>query len=257
MGCCIASKWNGAYPMVGLAVFSFVSLGCKYNKSRKTAAEKSHLVKTILFCFAAFVAVPAAIYTASFIPVIRAESFADYFDQLWGYQLHMYNYHANLEAEHFFSSMWYSWPFSIKPIWYAISESGNMASTISAFGNPIIWVLTPFASLYCLAVGIKNRKLSHLFVALGYLASYLPWVMVSRLCFIYHYFPCAVFGITAMAIVAADIVKTRPEFRKTVWIYLGVCALLFIIFIPVTSGLPAPKEYIDALEIMPLWYFVN
>ncbi len=257
MGCCIASKWNGAYPMVGLAVFFFVSLIRKYSRSGKTDAEKRHLVKTILFCFMAFVAVPVTIYAASFIPVIRAENFADYFDQLWRYQLHMYNYHANLEAEHFFSSMWYTWPFSIKPIWYAISESGNMVSTISAFGNPIIWVLTPFASLYCLAVGIKNKKLSHLFVALGYLASYLPWVMVSRLCFIYHYFPCAVFGIIAMAISAADLVKARPKMKNNVWIYIAACAVLFIIFLPVTSGIRTPKGYIESLEIMSQWFFVN
>ena len=257
MGCCVASKWNGAYPMVGLAVFLFISLFCKYRSSEKTDADKTRAVKTILFCFIAFVAVPAAIYTASFIPVIKADSLADYLYQFVQYQKHMFDYHANLEAEHFFSSMWYTWPFSIKPIWYAISESGNMVSTISAFGNPVIWALTPFAALYCLVAGVKGKKLSHLFVALGWLSSYLPWVMVSRLCFIYHYFPCAVFGIAAMAMAAADLVKIRPKFKNAVWIYVGLCAVLFVIFLPVTSGIPTPKWYIEALEILPQWYFVN
>ena len=257
MGCCVASKWNGAYPMAGLALFFFVSLWFKYRNSDKTAAEKTHIANTILFCFAVFLALPLVIYAASFIPVIHADSFKDYLYQLWQYQVHMFNYHSNLEAEHFFSSMWYTWPFSIKPVWYAISESGSMASSISAFGNPIIWVLTPFASIYCLAKGIKKRSIAPLAVGLGWLTSYLPWVMVSRLCFIYHYFPCAVFGIAAMAIAFADITKKWPKAKKAVWIYIAVCAVLFMIFLPVTSGISAPKEYIEALEILPQWYFVN
>ena len=243
--------------MVGLALFFFISLWFKYKNSGKTAAEKAHIVKTILFCFAVFVALPLVIYAASFIPVIHADGLKDYMYQLWQYQVHMFNYHSKLEAEHFFSSMWYTWPFSIKPVWYAISESGSMASSISAFGNPIIWVLTPFASIYCLAKGIKKRSIAPLAVGLGWLTSYLPWVMVSRLCFIYHYFPCAVFGIAAMAIAFADITKKWPKAKKAVWIYIAVCAVLFMIFLPVTSGISAPKEYIEALEILPQWYFVN
>ncbi len=257
MGCCVASKWNGAYPMVGLALFFFIRLFGKYRSSKMDAQARSYAVKTILMCFVFFVAVPVLIYCASFIPVIHADGFGDYINQLWEYQKHMFDYHANLEAEHFFSSMWYTWPFSIKPIWYAVSETGNMVSTISAFGNPLIWLLTPFAAVYCLVCGIKDKATGHLFVALGYLASYLPWVMVSRLCFIYHYFPCAVFGITAMAIAAADLVHRLPKSKKAVWIYIGICAAMFLIFLPVTSGISAPKGYIEALEIMPQWYFVN
>ena len=257
MGCAVASKWNGAYPMVGLAVFFFVSLAGKYLSSGKTESDRKHIVKTILLCFVFFVAVPVAIYAASYIPVLHCDSMGEYFRQLWGYQLHMFDYHSNLEAEHFFSSMWYTWPFNIKPIWYAISESGSMASSISAFGNPIIWVLTPFAAVYTLVKGIKNRNTAYLLVAFGYLASYLPWVMVSRLCFIYHYFPCAMFGIAAMAMAAADIVKSKPQFKKLLWGYLVLCAVLFLVFLPVTSGIDTPARYLEWLEFMPQWYFVN
>jgi dolichyl-phosphate-mannose--protein O-mannosyl transferase len=132
-----------------------------------------------------------------------------------------------------------------------------MVSTISAFGNPIVWVVTPFASLYCLWQGIRRKKLFHLFVALGWLSSYLPWVMVTRLCFIYHYFPCAMFGIVAMAMMATDAVNRWPEFKKYMWVYIALCAVMFVIFLPVTTGITTPKAYIEALEIMPQWYFVN
>ena len=257
MGCAVASKWNGAYPMVALAVLFFISLGVKYFGSEKTKADKALAVKTLLLCCVFFVIVPIAIYALSFIPVIHAENFADYMDQLWGYQKHMFDYHANLEAEHFFSSMWYTWPACIKPIWYAITDVGTAASSISAFGSPAIWIFTPFAALYCIFKGIKNKEVPYLFAGLGWLSSYAPWVMVTRLCFIYHYFPCAVFGIAAMALAANDICRAKPQMKKAVGIYLTVCLVLFVMFLPVTTGIPVPKAYLDFLEFMPQWHFVN
>ena len=75
MGCSIASKWNGAYPMVGLALFFFISLIYKFKNSEKSSADKKYVLQTVLFCFAAFVAVPVAVYTLSFIPVIKYISY--------------------------------------------------------------------------------------------------------------------------------------------------------------------------------------
>lgn len=257
MGCAVASKWNGAYPMVALAVLFFISLGVKYSGSEKTKADKALAVKTLLLCCVFFVVVPVVIYSLSFIPVIHAENLADYVGQLWRYQKHMFDYHANLEAEHFFSSMWYTWPACIKPIWYSITEIGTSASSISAFGNPAIWIFTPVAALYCIFKGIKNKEVPYLFAGLGWLSAYAPWVMVTRLCFIYHYFPCAVFGIVAMALAVKDICCAKPQMKKAVGIYLAVCLVLFVMFLPVTTGIPAPKAYLDFLEFMPQWHFVN
>ena len=257
MGCAVASKWNGAYPMVALAVLFFISFAGKYIGSEKTAADKKLAVKTILLCCVFFVAVPVVIYTASFIPVIHTDSFGDYMHQFINYQTHMYNYHANLEAEHFFSSMWYTWPVCIKPIWYAITDLGTAASSISAFGNPAVWVLTPIAALYCIFKGIKSKEVPYLFAGFGWLSSYLPWVMVTRLCFIYHYFPCAVFGIVAIALAVKDICRAKPQFKAVAGVYLALCLVLFVMFLPVTTGMPVAKEYLDFLEFLPQWHFVN
>ena len=43
----------------------------------------------------------------------------------------------------------------------------------------------------------------------------------------------------------------------TVGIYLAICLVLFVMFLPVTTGIPAPKAYLDFLEFMPQWHFVN
>ena len=258
MGCAVSCKWNGAYPMVALAVFFFISLALKFRNSAKTKTDKAYAAKTTALCFVFFVAVPVCIYALSYLPVIHAYTAKDYLRQLWGYQTHMYRYHSTLEAEHFFSSEWYTWPFSIKPIWYSINTLKNgWYSSISAFGNPLVWAATPFASLYCMYKGIKDKKMPHIIVAMAWLASYLPWVTVSRLCFIYHYFPCAVFGIVAVALCIRDITDNRPKAEKAVWVYIAVCCVLFVVFLPVTTGLGAPRKYLEFLEILPQWYFIN
>ena len=258
MGCAVASKWNGAYPMVALAVVFFVILVQKYKNSGREKADRIYVAKTILLCFVVFAALPLVIYTLSYIPVINSHTAADYFRQLWGYQTHMYNYHANLEAEHFFSSMWYTWPLCLKPIWYSVANTANgWVSTISAFGNPFVWIVTPFAAVYCLYKGIRTRQNQYFVPSLAYFASYIPWIAVTRLCFIYHYFPCAMFGIVCVAMMIKDVLCSKPQSKKFVMAYIALCLVLFVVFLPVTTGWPAPKGYIEFLEFLPDWYFVN
>ena len=258
MGCAVASKWNGAYPMTALAVIFFICLAAKYRNSPREKAHIAYTAKTLLFCCAAFIAVPLGIYLASHTAVISAHTFNDFIRQFISWQQNMYNYHAHLEAEHFFSSVWYTWPFNIKPIWYSVSSVQNgWTSSISAFGNPLIWIFTPFAAGYCLFAGIKSKKEQYLFVSLGYLASYIPWIAVSRLCFIYHYFPCAMFGIVCMAMTFRDIAERRPCAKKVAAVYLALCLAAFVVFLPVTTGFAAPAKYIDFLEFLPQWHFIN
>ncbi|MBR5251805.1 MAG: glycosyltransferase family 39 protein [Oscillospiraceae bacterium] len=258
MACAVASKWNGAYPMVALAVFFFISLYTKYKNSAKTRRDRNYVLRTLAFCVIAFVSVPVVIYTLCYIPVVKAEGIGDFLSQVIRCQGDMYRYHANLEAEHFFSSMWYSWPLCLKPMWYSVANLSNgWISTISAFGNPLVWIATPVAAVCCLYEGIRNKKYLHLLVGMGYIASYLPWMFVTRLCFIYHYFPCAMFGIVAIALVLENLTQKSPAAKKYITVYLAACAVLFVVFLPVTTGWGASYEYIQFLELLPEWFFVN
>ena len=65
------------------------------------------------------------------------------------------------------------------------------------------------------------------------------------------------FGIVAMALAAKDIVQAKPQFKKAVWFYLALCCILFVMFLPVTTGAWVPKEYLNFLEFLPDWHFVN
>ncbi|MEG0091152.1 MAG: phospholipid carrier-dependent glycosyltransferase, partial [Oscillospiraceae bacterium] len=182
MACAVATKWNGAYSMVGLALFFFISLYEKYKSSARDKLCRARVAKTILFCFVAFVGIPVVIYILTFIPVVHTTGIFNYLKEVWRCQVNMFNYHSTLVAEHFFSSLWYTWPFTVKPIWYSITMlPQGMASSISAFGNPLIWWLTPFATVAAGVLAYRKKDSRLWLIVLGFVFSLLPWVFVKRL----------------------------------------------------------------------------
>ena len=260
MGCAIAVKWNGAYGAVGLAVFFFVSLAIKYKACADNIPENRQLagkqaVLTCLWCVFAFVVLPFAIYFASFAPVFRSEGAAAVIKEFIIYQKNMFSYHSNLEAEHFFSSMWYTWPFILKPIWYSVTRTGDAVSSISAFGNPAVWLPMVLCMVRVLFRTVKNKDKKGFFILTGYLSCYLPWVLVTRLAFIYHYFPATVFGVLAIGYCSKMLLEKSEKSGKYLAVYAAAVFICFMIFFPVISGVPASRTYVDALELLPTWYF--
>ena len=258
MGCAIAVKWNGAYGVIGLAIYFFVSLFIKNRDYVAQGGDKKEGIRKSAFvcmwCVVCFVILPCTVYFASFAPVLYTEGVKQTVRTFINKQIHMFNYHSKLVAEHFFSSPWYTWPVIIKPIWYSVSRFGDKVSSISAFGNPAVWLPMIPALLYTLYKGAKEKDRSVTVIVLGYLGCLLPWVAVTRLAFIYHYFPATVFGVLAIGQVINRLLKNKKA-EKYIWIYPLTVFALFIVFFPVISGLPASATYVDALELLDSWYF--
>ena len=258
MGCAIAVKWNGAYGVIGLAAYFFVALFIKNRDyitlggDKKEAIKKSALI--CLWCVICFIIIPCGVYFASFAPVLYTEGVKQTVQTFINKQIQMFNYHSQLVAEHFFSSLWYTWPVIIKPIWYSVSRFGHKVSSISAFGNPAVWLPMLPALIYVLYKGAKEKDRSVPAIVLGYLGCLLPWVAITRLTFIYHYFPATVFGTLAIGYVINQLLKNKKA-EKHIWVYPAVVFALFVIFFPVISGLPASANYVDALELLDTWYF--
>lgn len=259
MGCAVAVKWNGAYCAIGLAGYFFFSLWCKYkdyvNRGNPAAEGAKKAAITCGWCVVRFVIVPCLVYFASFAPVLYTDGAAQTFNAFVNSQIHMFRYHSQLVAEHFFSSPWYTWPVIVKPVWYASSRFGDMAASIAAFGNPAVWLGMIFALVYTAVNGIKKKDRSAFMPVVGYLTAFLPWMAVTRLAFIYHYFPATVFGILAIGYMIKDIANKKPRAEKYICIYMAAVVVLFVIYFPVISGLPASGDYLNRLEILPTWYF--
>ena len=181
----------------------------------------------------------------------------------------MFSYHSTLQAEHYFASPWYEWPFAIRPIWYFAQDNWNGYSTISSFGNPLLW----WGCLPALAAAAylwwKERPRWAAVVLAGFGSVYLPWVLVPRLTFIYHYFTAVPFLVVALCGVFSLLYEKGPFARRLTFpgglecqgatlllaAFAAGCLLLFAVYFPVLSGAPTTREYADALELFDSWYF--
>ena len=113
---------------------------------------------------------------------------------MWDNQEFMFTFHSTLDSTHPYSSKWYEWPIMVRPILYSAQVIGGYAYTgISAFGNPMVWWAGIPAFLFMLYLSLKKHDKYAGFLCISYLAQYLPWALISRYTFIYHYFPSVPF----------------------------------------------------------------
>ncbi|MBQ8637276.1 MAG: glycosyltransferase family 39 protein [Clostridia bacterium] len=243
----IASKWTGAYAGAGLAIIFFANLLSHYkeykNGNLKAAIFPERAKTLVLFCIGAFVIIPVIIYMLSYIPFLRTEGVG--IKGIWDNQIDMYKYHSTLKSEHSFSSPWYQWPIIYRPVWYYSSEiSETMRGGISAMGNPLVWWAGIPAFFYTAYLAIRKRDKTAIFLSISYLAQLLPWVLVSRVTFIYHYFPCVPFVVLMLAFSADKLLGNSKKAKTAMALYLVGTVVLFVMFYPVLSGYPVSMDYV-------------
>ncbi len=264
MGLAIASKVTGVYAAVGLAVIFFADLYHRYKEYRYACSDpegttngithssvmrkfRPNTIKTILFCVLVFIVIPFIIYTLSYIPFIdKYGPSQGLVARMWKNQGDMFEYHANLNATHSFSSTWYQWPIIWRPIWYfSRNISPTMAEGISSFGNPLIWwagIPAFFGTIYY-AFRDKDRKGA--FLIIGYIAQYLPWMLVTRCTFIYHYFPSVPFVVLMVAYCIYHLMTKHKVLKPWIITFVVACVVLFFMFYPVLSGMTINKWYVN------------
>ena len=242
-----ACKWTSIYAGAGLAVLLFGSLIARYIEYVRVRAagsdeEKAKVeeywaltLRTLLWCCLFFLVIPFVVYFASYAPYYRYEAGqnAQYglkgmFDTFGKYQEFMYSYHSNLKATHPYQSSWYSWPFTLKPMWYFYNSNlnGDAVSTMSASGNPAVWWVSSIVSAVVLGLRLTNRikpdrALQIFFV--GVLANYLPWVLVTRCTFIYHFFATVPFILMTSVYGLQKLEKKYPDIGFVKWVWVGFC----------------------------------
>ena len=89
------------------------------------------------------------------------------------------------------------------------------------------------AVLGCAAACRRDKKA--LFILLGYLAQLLPWVLVPRLTFAYHYFPCTLFLTLALGY-CFESIESRSGQKWQLTAFAAASLGLFAAFYPVLSG---------------------
>lgn len=265
MGFSWACKWTGIYSAAGLCVLFFVQMYKRYTEYRYavmnpngTTQGISHAYirknfrpmfwKTIGFCCIFFILVPMMIYILSYIP------FSDGTDRgliakVIASQKTMYDYHSSLDATHPYSSTWYQWPVMYRPMWYYSGTLGDLREGISAFGNPLVWWAGIPAAFYMIYLLFREKDRNAGFLLVGYLSQYAPWFLVSRVVFIYHYFPSVSFVTVMLGYGLYRLANWQEAWKKQckigIYVYVAIAIGLFVLFYPVLSGLAIQPEYAE------------
>ena len=249
-----ACKWICLYAGAGLAV-----LWCSHWIWRFSSANQSErkalvpaLIRNILFCLLYFIVLPCLIYYLSYLPYGKAKGFPafsrPYTRMVLENQSFMYSYHANVLAEHPYSSRWYQWILDIRPILYYVEylPEGKRIS-VAAFVNPLIcWGgLITLPILLWTAIGRRDR--TAVFLIIAYLAELIPWMFIRRITFAYHYFAAAVFLIPCLCYVFRLMERSSRLARIMTIVFTVLSVFLFVLFFPVLNGLPVAHETAKAL----------
>lgn len=276
LGC--ATKWICIYAGVGLAVLFFWTMARRYMeyrhamggmrafapKERRIAQQAvknfwHDAIVTCLWCCVFFIAVPLVVYYFSYYWQLKPDG-AFNVKAVVELQKTMLGYHGGLaDDDHFFRSPWYEWPLIVKPMWYYSGTDfvqEGYISSISCMGNPAVWWGGLIGLIYVLVKWVRSgcRDRQSLVLLIGFASQYMPWVLVPRSTFIYHYFASVPFIIACAAMMIQDIERrNRALARQIAGVWIGAAAVLCAAFYPLMSGTPIPLAYAKYLRWFN-WY---
>jgi dolichyl-phosphate-mannose--protein O-mannosyl transferase len=173
----------------------------------------------------------------------------DFLKLVWENQKFMFSYHSKLVAEHPYSSEWWKWIIDLRPILYYLQNySDGTKSTFAAFGNPVVWWTGIGAMIAMVIAVLKRRDKLALLILIGYISQLFPWIIISRIAFIYHYFPNVIFIVLGISYMFNDLCESRRNKLSASVPLLTICALvLFGMFYPVLTGAKVNAWYPDSL----------
>jgi dolichyl-phosphate-mannose-protein mannosyltransferase len=200
-----------------------------------------------------FVFLPLLVYILSYLPWVQQ---GNAIGALPGLQQAIWRYHADLQAEHPYFSKWYTWPWLYRPTWYYFHQEGNTVAGIVALGNPVIWWVSVFVSLWATARALAPRLVERdvpelhlrledprlLFAGLGFFFLYLPWGLSPRTLNYGHY----LFEAIPYACMSLGFLLDRHWNGRAAWAargYVGLCAVAFLFFLPFLVALPVPTAW--------------
>jgi dolichyl-phosphate-mannose--protein O-mannosyl transferase len=166
------------------------------------------------------------------------------------------------------------------PRWFDVSYlPNNVVSTITVFGNPIVWwigfglmlVLTERAVhgrqlVAALRSRISNSSASKIisiraqgwdipaiFITVVFFFSWLPYVFIGRATYIYHFYLSVPLLCLAITYFINKYWHTREGKIAAIAIFAGAVAL-FVLFYPAISGSPVSTSFIRTyLKWFPSW----
>ena len=244
-GMAVSVKWSAFTGGLVLAIIYFIDI-FKNHRSFLKSCLKGTL---------SFIIIPLILYTSIyFIYPKNRVNYTDTISNIVSQNIEMYDYHHNVNEDHPFSSKFYTWPISYKPVWYYVNYyENNKRGTISGVGNIIIWWLSVLIIPYVIYKCIKKDKI-FIFLSITILSLFLPYIVIGRVMFLYHFYPTVPFIILLVTAFFKSIEKHKNS-KIITNIYMLLVITFFILYYPVVSGMPTSNNYLDNLKILKTWIF--
>lgn len=270
LGSCISIKWNGLCFLLGLYILIilvylyqgyFAQDQIKHSENIKSFFYENLLKFKPIQLLIFLVIIPIFTYIVWWIPhlILNPE-----FGLIEVHQK-IFNYHESLGHKkdiHPYCSEWYTWLWMARPIAYyyqQVTENGKkLIYDVHAIGNPILWWLSTFSlipfTLFFINRSIRffQQKLRHIqqfwfasYLIINYGVNFLPWAMIKRCVFLYHYMGALVFSFMTLAWLLEMWLKSEISFLRQLAISLMILILVgFLFWLPFYLGLPLlPFEY--------------
>ncbi|MBI3255753.1 MAG: phospholipid carrier-dependent glycosyltransferase [Candidatus Andersenbacteria bacterium] len=166
------------------------------------------------------------------------------------------NYH--LSATHAYSSMWWTWPVMVRPIFYWQGQGALMYF----LGNPVMWWGALCLLLICMtkviwswAKGLPAALPRGVWLfAVGYIISLLPFVRIPRALFLYHYATPLLFSLLlGVAYLDRALPAQNPRRFRFLGYMVAALAVGFMVFSPLTYGFEAGSTWRMLLFWFPTW----
>lgn len=258
--CAIATKWIGLFslPVVCLAlVIPFLARSHLLKSDSQTVVNPHKMRNTIGLGFgvAALIFLIAGIYAATYLPFLDANDHQSSLSLILRHQLAMFRTHARAVGFHPFSSPFSSWPFVDVPLEVFSDDpvSPTVVRYMFIFGHPLIWwgILPAIGILLYRKLYLKAPFV--FFPILMFAAQYLPWVLIRRPVFIYHFLTASVFGAMILVTVLSQLRERWASFK---WLYLACTISVFLWFLPFVISSPMTKSHFEASRWFGSWFYV-
>jgi dolichyl-phosphate-mannose-protein mannosyltransferase len=271
------------FPALGLlALLGLVRLNELWKQKSSLSDKYIAFFNYPFFILVGSIGIVALIYFATYIPDMI---FGDSLSSIVNLQFSMLGFHSGSVVDAS-SSPWWSWPLMFRPDgmsvprWFDITYlPNNVISTITVFGNPIVWwvgfaavIVLGYQAFHVEAIltklwyRIKKSTLSStinirgkgwetpaLFIVIVFMFSWLPYVIIGRATYIYHYYISVPMICLATTYFINKYWNTRKGKVAAITIFVASVAL-FALFYPAISGAPVSSSFInDYLKWFPSW----
>lgn len=244
MGAAVAVKWIGAASFgVIWAVYLIARLNRRWSWPGRLIASNEttkriagiHPALVLVLCFL----LPLLVYASTFIVHVNQNpeyGFVELHKQMFGY-------HAHLQEGHGYASSWWSWPLLLRPVNYfwEVNPDHQTVQTILNLGNPILWWLGLVAVLFAIWVALFRGEFGAQFALLAVVLHYLPFALISRATFLYHFMGALPFMIMLVALMVNRLWRAGGFWREISAVMVLAIILAAVYFYPIWTGLPIPQ----------------